>query len=761
MLSTSLQTFLEKHLNFFRIHLLAFTFIPLIASGIFFASNGQYPVSYVDSLFLCYSSMTVTGLSTVNLSTITAWQQVILYLLMMMYNVVTMVSWIMVLVRKEYFKRKCEYVVNSRRSLRGMLPFRSRKAIITAGISSPKSPRLQNIPVDANPHVNVIAPSPAATLLLNKPRVVAEEAGGSAHEPVLEDLKGFSSSPEANSLSLKMHSDPLPLHSPHAIDFAHTTSFTPSRRENFRRRRSMSTGAIPQPHRRITMLAKPKRRNALKAGDEPERRYQGLGGFPGPLEIVKQVYNYAAPAKLQLKLKQTLTMEHDEKTPWLSFQHLLIGRNSDFHTDPLDDRELAEIGGTEYRALRLLSYLVPIYFVVFQLFSYLLFAPWLSTSTKYDAVFAAQPRDVKKPWFSLFQVMGAYTGGGLSLVDMGMVPFQSAYLMVVALSIAILAGNHALVSRFLFRWVLSKFANLFPSKRETWGATFTFLLKHPRRCFIYLFPAHQTWFLVICLVVFSIIEWAAFPVLNHGLPILETLTPGLIALEGFFQGICVRASGFAIVPIASLAPSIQFLYVVFMYIAIYPVAISIRSTNVYEERSLGVFEEPESEDEEEPDEDDLKGLTGRQKVNRYLGWHIRRQVSLDIWWLVWGVFLVAVIERHNLMDEEKKWFDLFRVLFELVSAFAGIGLTMGVPDNNYSFVGGMRTLSKLVVIVIMVRGRHRGLPVAVDRSVLLPSELVVQSSATPGTAQNGQKQESNDIVEGEKMDTLAVPSSMV
>lgn len=31
------------------------------------------------------------------------------------------------------------------------------------------------------------------------------------------------------------------------------------------------------------------------------------------------------------------------------------------------------------------------------------------------------------------------------------------------------------------------------------------------------------------------------------------------------------------------------------------------------------------------------------------------------------------------MDDNKKWFDLFRIIFELVSAFGGIGLTLGVP----------------------------------------------------------------------------------
>lgn len=52
----------------------------------------------------------------------------------------------------------------------------------------------------------------------------------------------------------------------------------------------------------------------------------------------------------------------------------------------------------------------------------------------------------------------------------------------------------------------------------------------------------------------------------------------------------------------------------------------------------------------------------------------------DIWWLVWGVFFIAIIERKNLMAEDKKWFDMFRVLFELVSAFGGIGLSLGFPS---------------------------------------------------------------------------------
>lgn len=76
---TRLLDHLLEQVTFFRVHPFAFTFIPLIFSGIFYASNGRYHVSYVDALFLCYSAMTVTGLSTVDLSTTTGWQQAILY----------------------------------------------------------------------------------------------------------------------------------------------------------------------------------------------------------------------------------------------------------------------------------------------------------------------------------------------------------------------------------------------------------------------------------------------------------------------------------------------------------------------------------------------------------------------------------------------------------------------------------------------------------------------------------------------------------
>ena len=45
----------------------------------------------------------------------------------------------------------------------------------------------------------------------------------------------------------------------------------------------------------------------------------------------------------------------------------------------------------------------------------------------------------------------------------------------------------------------------------------------------------------------------------------------------------------------------------------------------------------------------------------------------------------------------------------------------------------MYTLSKLIVCAVMLRGRHRGLPVALDRAVLLPTEFLPQTQTQTQT----------------------------
>lgn len=150
---------------------------------------------------------------------------------------------------------------------------------------------------------------------------------------------------------------------------------------------------------------------------------------------------------------------------------------------------------------------------------------------------------------------------------------------------------------------------------------------------------------------------------------------------------------------------------VMMYISVLPIAISVRRTNVYEEKSLGIWgsENQEAADDQEPS---------------YVGAHLRRQLSFDLWYIFLGLFIISIAEGDRLQSQvgDDAAFTLFAVLFEVVSAYGTVGLSLGYPSINASFSAEFNTISKLVIIAMQIRGRHRGLPYELDRAILLPSE---------------------------------------
>jgi len=194
------------------------------------------------------------------------------------------------------------------------------------------------------------------------------------------------------------------------------------------------------------------------------------------------------------------------------------------------------------------------------------------------------------------------------------------------------------------------------------------------------------------------------------------LPAGIRVLDGLFQAAATRTAGFAVVNLADLHPAIQVSYLIMMYISVFPIAISMRRTNVYEEKSLGIYGSgsEENEDENEPS---------------YVGAHLRRQLSFDLWYIFLGLFIIAIAEGGQLENTNQYAFTLFSVLFEIVSAYGTVGLSLGYPTINASFSTEFHTLSKLIIIAMQIRGRHRGLPYELDRAILLPSESLQQKEA--------------------------------
>jgi Trk-type K+ transport system membrane component len=202
-----------------------------------------------------------------------------------------------------------------------------------------------------------------------------------------------------------------------------------------------------------------------------------------------------------------------------------------------------------------------------------------------------------------------------------------------------------------------------------------------------------------------------------------------------------------------------------MYISVYPVVITMRNSNVYEERSLGIYDDDPvlKQQEQQPtgilgnsEEPGQGNALRRRKTSALIGKNIRRattfqgvgaarntkaeeepssmsfigqqirgQLAHDLWWLVLAILIIVVIETDHFLGDPITY-SVFNILFESVSAYACVGLSIGLPSDSFSFSGGLHTGSKLVLVAVMLRGRHRGLPVALDRAVRLPGDKLIK-----------------------------------
>ncbi|RSM10102.1 hypothetical protein CEP52_003799 [Fusarium oligoseptatum] len=289
-------------------------------------------------------------------------------------------------------------------------------------------------------------------------------------------------------------------------------------------------------------------------------------------------------------------------------------------------------------------------------------------------------------------------------------------------------------------------------------------------------------FMLACL---NSIDWVAFEVMNIGNQAFKNIPTGSRILDGLFQALAVRSGGFYVVPISQVYIGLQVLYVTMMYISVYPVVITMRHSNIYEERSLGIYSgdgvfKPDAEaavpllpadGHVHAPNTNLMPSTAPTLVRRlsrssaavdighalqrtftwngvgapppmhsnksykghtlnrsdgssrrgFISQQIHGQMAHDIWWLVLAVMVITTIETSNFMDDPVT-FSVFNIIFEVVSAYGTVGISVGIPTDAYSFSGAWHTSSKLVLCLVMLRGRHRGLPVALDHAVRLPGE---------------------------------------
>ncbi|GAP91585.2 putative cation transporter protein [Rosellinia necatrix] len=665
--------------------------------------------------------MTEAGLNTVNLSQMTTWQQVLLWLLIIIGGSVWVSIWTVV-IRKHAFERRFQEIVEKERQ-------RSHGRRNTSLTLLPITQRFMSFGKSRNTLAPAPIPLPESTLDHSRGDVTRLPISGPTDKRPIAATIPQIPAPWGSSGSTPTPTPGSPRHGRIAgqeTERSHSTAHgNPTRRDD-------GDHAPTSTSDHVTFA------DDLLRGAVSSSVHQNAG-------IVQR-----HPPSANIPTA-TLTNVPACDDGLYRGTHK-VGRNAQFHGLTSEERE--KLGGTEYRALRLLSVVVPVYFVSWQFLGSLALGAWIANNQPQPALDNA----ISPWWNGIFNGVSAFNNSGMSVLDLNMIPYGSSYFVLIVMGAMILAGNTAYpIFLRLSIWCGLNILNFvsYPDDFSEWKATLEYILKYPRRVYTNLFPPRQTWWLVFMLFVLNGTDWVAFEVLNLGNPNLTGIPTGPRVIDGLFQALAVRSGGFYVVQIPTLYIGLQVLYVIMMYISVYPVVITMRHSNVYEERSLGIYDSGDGHDDTFPSHP--LSRSGTEKKGEFLGsllrralseWHgvgagsnprradrddlnqsrisfishqIRGQLSHDLWWLVLAVLAIMIIETRHFL-EDPITFSVFNVVFEVVSAYGCVGISIGLPNEAYSFSGGLYPGSKLVLCAVMLRGRHRGLPVALDRAVRLPGD---------------------------------------
>jgi hypothetical protein len=321
-------------LNFITLHYLYFIGVCMITSVIFYGSSRpNYSISYTDSLFLVVSAMTEAGLNTVNLSIMTTFQQIVLWLLILAGSAIW-VSIFTVLTRKHYFERRFKDIVERQKDARrlhrrSMSMVRDRSASIGHAVA----------------------------------RKTTEPADGSASWEKHGESKDHTDRPSSKGPTAKNSSDPAEVgglskgSSDSALIGPQTVKPTTGGDGDGARSdpnhisfvRYASPGPLEQPHRRIL-------------------GFVGVGAHPYSTSI-RYPPTEGMISRVSSRNVSQQNGDAEEKIEHWRYPHYLnrhtTGRNAQFYGLTKAERE--HLGGVEYRAITLLAYVVPIYFVLWQL----------------------------------------------------------------------------------------------------------------------------------------------------------------------------------------------------------------------------------------------------------------------------------------------------------------------------------------------------------------------------------------------------------
>ncbi|GLJ35666.1 hypothetical protein SUGI_0716770 [Cryptomeria japonica] len=377
----------------------------------------------------------------------------------------------------------------------------------------------------------------------------------------------------------------------------------------------------------------------------------------------------------------------------------------------------------EYMALTYLYRIVVAYFLMVQIGGIVLIQIYLAASPSASKVL--EENDVNKTFFAVVNCATSFANSGFTLLDSSMIPFRNHPFILLLLSSVILLGNTMFgPSIWIIISVLERFAK--GNKKEI----YTYLLENPRKCYTHLFPKSQTLWLILTAMALNSIQALFFCVLDWNSKAVYGLTPGEKIVDAVFQSAATRNAGTNVVNLTDLSPPMLVLMVCMMYISVYPVYLTRQKTQDFKHIQGGG---------EKPNEIYTKKYDGQISVQS------QKLLARDSTSIFIIIFIICILESNNISQDPLNY-SIFSIIFEVISGFGNVGLSVGYScalaksvntstsiscqDIPYSLSGKWSRGGKILIILTMFLGRHRSLPDSLDSALLLPRTVAHQEELT-------------------------------
>lgn len=337
---------------------------------------------------------------------------------------------------------------------------------------------------------------------------------------------------------------------------------------------------------------------------------------------------------------------------------------------------LSGILDTPAQAVKVLIRQIVAYTIFFEILGFLLLGVYLSGFTDRTLI-----GDLNPWWWSFFHSISAFNNAGLSLMQNNLMNFDHDPFVPLVISGLIILGGLGYPVLIALHVLLLKW----------WGR-----YRPPQISDIVASPVQVK--VVLTGTVFLLALGTLLPLLlDWQSQVLQSSSFSQKFLISFFQSVSSRTAGFNLIDVSFLSTATTMLYMILMFIGANPAGtsggIKIPSVVLLYGYIKDWFEAPRQ-----------PVRLFHVNISRFSVSHAIRLLFSTLLFLMTIILLILIAENQYLMTPDPT-INFHKVLFEIISAFGTVGLSLGFTGGVTSLSAIFTPFSKFLLMITMLFGR--------------------------------------------------------